>query len=54
MNVRIVLNNFLVISGTKLWTVGLDGQNPAIEIGNALKRKTGIPPLTLGAIMIAC
>jgi len=37
--------------GRTLWTV--DGQNPAIEIGNALKRKTGIPPLTRGAIMIA-
>ena len=52
MNVRIVLNDFLVISGTKLWTV-LDGQYPAIEIGNTLKRKTGIPPLTLGLMMIA-
>jgi len=51
MNVRIIFNDFLVISGIKLWTV--DGQNPAIEIGNALKRKIGIPPLTLGAIMIA-
>ena len=42
MNVRIVLNDLLVISPTKLWTV--DGQNPAIEIGNTLKRKTGISP----------
>ena len=52
MNVRVVLNDLFIISYTKLCTV--DGQNPAIEIGNTLKRKTGIAPLTLGVIMIAC
>ena len=50
MNVRIVHNDLLVISCTKLRTVY--GLNPAIEIGNALKCKTGIPAHTLGAIMI--
>ena len=38
------------ISRTKLRTVY--GLNPAIEIGNTLKRKTGIPANTLGAIII--
>ena len=52
MDVWIVLNDLLIISGTELWTV--HGQNTAIEISNTLKRKTGIPPLTLGAIVIAC
>ncbi len=51
MNVSIVLNNLLVILCTKLWTI--DGTNPAIEIGNALKSKTGIPSLTLCTIVIA-
>ena len=50
MNVRIVHNDLLVISCTKLRNVY--GLNPAIEIGNTLKRKTGIPAHTLGAIMI--
>ena len=45
MNIRIVLNDLLVISCTKLWTV--DGQNPAIEIGDTLKRKNGIAPLMM-------
>ncbi len=51
VNNGIVLNNLLAVSWTKSWTV--DSWNPAIEMGNALKCKTGIPTLTLCAIVMA-